>query len=75
MEQIRCPKCKERHWVCGEALACLEAPDLRLKVAALEAELSELRLRVEPVVKVDRRAYMRDYMRKRRKNATPGPGV
>ena len=66
MEQIRCPKCKERHWVCSAALHCLAGPDLRSKVAALEAELAELRLRVAPRVRADRRAYMREYMRKRR---------
>ena len=53
--------------MCSEAVACLEGPDLRSKVAALEAELAELRKRVEPKVRVDRRAYMREYMRKRRR--------
>ena len=70
MEQIRCPKCKERHWVCREALECLEAPDLRGRVVELERELSVLRRKVEPKVKVDRKAYMREYMRKRRERSS-----
>ena len=66
MEQIRCPKCKERHWVCREALECLEAPDLRGLVVVLEGELAALRAKVDPKPKADRKAYMREYMRKRR---------
>lgn len=66
MEQIRCPKCKERHWVCREALECLETPDLRPVVDALRREVEELKAKVVPRVKVDRKAYMREYMRKRR---------
>jgi hypothetical protein len=64
MEQIRCPKCKGRHWVCREALECLEGPDLRSRVVELERELAGLR--AGPKVKTDRKTYMREYMRKRR---------
>jgi hypothetical protein len=66
MEQIRCPKCKERHWVCAEALACLESPDLGPVVEALRQEIEVLRAKLSPKPKVDRKAYMREYMRKRR---------
>ena len=66
MEQIRCPKCKERHWVCREALECLEAPDLRARVVELEGLLETSRAKLAPKPKVDRKEYMREYMRKRR---------
>ena len=66
MEQLRCPKCKERHWVCAEALACLEAPDLRPVVEAQAREIERLKAQLTPKPKADRRAYMREYMRKKR---------
>jgi len=40
-EQVWCPKCREKHWVCAEVAKLLKP-------------------------KVDRKTYMREYMRKRR---------
>lgn len=52
--------------MCREALECLEAPDLRARVVELEGLLETSRAKLAPKPKVDRKEYMREYMRKRR---------
>lgn len=55
-KQIYCPKCKRKHWVCSEVEALL---------------VNQVSQPVSPANKRDRKDYMREYMRERRKKCEP----